>query len=166
MIEDLKFKCSHCGKRLDFFEVFMIPGEQIYDEISDLQYHTSRRFCEACYKQFTSENILNKQPEILQILNKNGVDKKLIEEYFKIKQQMSELEERRKELNYKIKQTMLKNNIVNFEFDNLKIWCATRISINYLRKNVEKFIQSEELLNKIRTQKETSYLFVEEKKKN
>ena len=101
-----------------------------------------QRFCTAAFKPATDVGV---------------VDKEVIEEYYHIKRELTELQKREEELKDAIKLAMTEKNTPEIHSDWMDLYCKKVERITYPKEKVEKFVPSS-ILEKIRTVNETIVL--------
>jgi len=95
--------------------------------------------------------------------NKEELDPNLIEEYYKIKKELSSLTKREEELKGEIKSFMGANNLDHYDNEKISLFYRKSERISYPKDKVEEFVPAE-ILEKIKLIKEVAYLLTTIKK--
>jgi len=88
----------------------------------------------------------------------------VLDEYYKVKLELSKLLKREEELKEQIKKAMTDNQLSNIHTDNMDLFCKRVERVLYPKDKVEELVP-EELLEKIRTVKEAIVLVTKLKPK-
>ena len=161
-MEERTFRCANCKAELMFFEVHRLPGVDIFDEISGIRYDTGQNYCKDCYEGMLGKNLikdLNEAENTEKLIEEN---RQIFEEYFRVKKEWDELDKKKNELGLKIKELMISNNLPKISLNKFELIVWKSKSVHYLKKVVEQIVP-EDLLNKIRTIKETTFLKIKPK---
>lgn len=85
------------------------------------------------------------------------IDKEIIEEYYTIKRELTELQKREEELKDTIKLAMTEKSIPEIHSDLMDLYCRKVERITYPKEKIERFVP-ENILDKIRTVNESIIL--------
>ncbi len=78
------------------------------------------------------------------------VDKDILEEYYHIKRELTELQKREEELKDTIKNAMTEKNVNELHFAFMDLYCKKAERVTYPKEKIEQYV-SEDILSRIRT---------------
>jgi len=82
-MEERTFTCASCKQKLGVFEVYHLPGLDIYDSVSGMRYNSGNNYCKKCSgehsgKSLHEEKLASKDFLQIGILKKDQTDVNLL----------------------------------------------------------------------------------------